>query len=402
MDAAQIDFLYVDIGRGHPFYLDGIRTCLNPAREGSVRDVFDVCRGPSGALWQVARWLYGAGSSRGGDRPLYSRLRARADFRRPGLLLRLMGRPVARAYGRATNVLVVSHPLLVAMLGHHPRLVYQHGELAVPREALVPGSHTVLVPDARAADVFLQAGFTRDQLVVTGLCVEPDLVRRAPKAYHGRAVRLASASPLTGAFLSSGAEPRLHVLTLAEAALSALAAGGHAVLLARQRGQYHAQVERAFGLRGQQLAVMDAEATDLPLPTHPATLFTYRTRRGIERVTNRCFPAWDYVCSPAHERSHWALGLGMPLFALDPPIGSFAPLNRARLLAEGVAAPLAPAAAATFGPQLAEWQRAGVLSRMAAAGWDRFTINGFARSSEFLKNVLARTDASTHSNAQAR
>jgi hypothetical protein len=145
-------------------------------------------------------------------------------------------------------------------------------------------------------------------------------------------------------------------------------------------GAYHAAALAAFERQGRPLALTDAEA---PHPAHPprqALLCVYRTRRALVHLSAARFGRWDYACGPAHERSHWALGLGLPLFLVDPQIGAYAPLNHARLLAEGVALPLS--GAADFGARLADLRRTGALARLAAAGWGRYAIDGFARAAE--------------------
>ena len=69
MMSSKIDFLYTNIGRGHPFYLDGIMQAL--VRSGNIsivrqkHDVFELSSGLSLNGWQLARWLYQKGSSGG-------------------------------------------------------------------------------------------------------------------------------------------------------------------------------------------------------------------------------------------------------------------------------------------------------------------------------------------------
>jgi hypothetical protein len=356
----RVHFLCTAIGRGHPFYLDGIRQCLPPEAVGEWLEVLAICHGASGALWRLARALYRHGSSSGGEHTLYSRLRARTDYRRAGLAVRVMGAPLVEAASQLDGPLVVAHPLLVAILHGRARLAYQHGELAVPREALLDGAHTVLVPDSHAADAFVRAGLSAAQVIVTGLCVEPVLVPLAAPAMAARIARLDAHGPLTGGFFSSGAEPRLHVQTLVAAAQDVTRNGGRAILVARRGGSFH-RLAISHGARSADLAL-------------------FETRAELEAVTAACFASLDYVVAPAHERSHWALGLGLPLFALEPAIGSFAPLNRARLLEERVALPLARADASAFGSRLRHVQQNGELARMAERGWRRYDIHGFAQA----------------------
>jgi len=381
----RVHLVYTNIGRGHPFYLDGIRQLLPPERLGTVRDVFDCCHGVSGLLWRTARWLYASGSSRGGNRSLYSRVRARTDYTRAGPAVSLMGTPLRRAVANLEGPLVVAHPLLVAILRDAPALVYQHGELAAPREAqLVGGHHTVLVPDSAAADVFLRAGLPAARLVVTGLCVEPGLTALASPAYAARRARLASGGSLTGGFFSSGAEPALHVASLVAAALSLDAHQHPALLVARRGGRYHHHAVAAFGRARRTLTVCRAEADGAVASTAPPQLHLYTTRDELERLTVAVFGRLDYVVAPAHERSHWALGLGLPLFMLDPPIGSFAPLNQARLLQAGVAESLPLREAVAFCARLNARHHSGELARAADRGWGRQAIDGFARAAAWL------------------
>ena len=57
-----VEFLYTNIGRGHPFYLDGITDAL--IHSGQVKlvrqqkDVFEISRGLSLVGWKLARWFY--------------------------------------------------------------------------------------------------------------------------------------------------------------------------------------------------------------------------------------------------------------------------------------------------------------------------------------------------------
>ncbi|MDA1043649.1 MAG: hypothetical protein O3C57_00340, partial [Verrucomicrobia bacterium] len=67
------DFLYAEIGRGHPFYLDGIRSALPDSATVHVDNVFTRSRGISLLGWQLARGAYAWGSSRSGGR-VYTRL----------------------------------------------------------------------------------------------------------------------------------------------------------------------------------------------------------------------------------------------------------------------------------------------------------------------------------------
>ena len=56
-----IEFLYTNIGRGHPHYLDGIVESLSKERVGRVTDVFAVSAGIERAAWKTVRTVYRVG-----------------------------------------------------------------------------------------------------------------------------------------------------------------------------------------------------------------------------------------------------------------------------------------------------------------------------------------------------
>ena len=160
-------------------------------------DVFTVSSGPSRWGWLLARRAYRVGSSDGTAGRLYTRLRESADYNQSGLMMRIMGHSLRKTFLSDPRPLVVAHPSLVGMLRGHPALIYQHGELVVPDEAVVLGARTVLVPTEDAARPFGAAGYRADQVMVTGLCVELSLRRQAEDAYRVRLARMKDDRPLT-------------------------------------------------------------------------------------------------------------------------------------------------------------------------------------------------------------
>jgi len=119
-------------------------------------------------------------------------------------------------------------------------------------------------------------------------------------------------------------------------------------------------------------------------------LVMFNSRREESILTARLFPWFDYFVAPSHERTNWALGLGLPMFIIGPEIGSFAPLNRDLLLAAGVAQRLeAPTPARSFGERLRALRDDGSLMRMTRAGWDRQPINGFEKIAKLLVGRFA-------------
>ena len=80
----------------------------------------------------------------------------------------------------------------------------------------------------------------------------------------------------------------------------------------------------------------------------------------------------------SHERSNWAMGLGLPMLLVDPSLGSYAPLTREVLLQSRVCHLIRSRRdAVESSAVIGRLQRAGELVRMAQMGWGRFDIQGF-------------------------
>ena len=387
---ARITFLYTNIGRGHPFYLDGIMEALIRSQAVSLvrRElaVFDLSHGLSRVGLPTARWLYRRGSSGGVAGFVYRQLRSHTDYNRDSLSLRLMGRDVREAFVGDSDPLIVAHPTMVGILRGKPELIYQHGELVTPDEAVVRGASTVLVPTPEAAEPFrTHGGYRPEQVVVTGLCIEPSLIRQAADAHAARLARYRSTGePMIGAFFSSGAEPAAHVTRLIAAAHSVVLAGGRVILFAQNHRDLARRAARALAERSISFGSIDS--SDVIPSDLPAVLIVrHNSRREENLLTSRLFSLFDFFVAPPHERSNWALGLGLPMFLIGPDIGPFAPLNRRVLLNSGAAQAIeAPMDAHPLGARIARLRANGSLTSMAQAGWGHREINGFARIAAFL------------------
>lgn len=370
----MVSFLSSDIGRGHPFYLDGVIGSLRSAgRDDLVGDrttVFEISRGLSQIAWRAARSAYRLAGSGGWRAGLYDRLRSNASPARDSIGLRVLGRDLRRWAG-ARGPLVVDHPVLVGALRGYDPLWYVHGELVAPAPSLVPGATRVLVPTQQVAAGFASAGVPISRLLVTGACVDPLLLEGARERAAERRQRLAGSEPLTVGFFSSGAEPVRHVGALAAGA-AALAASRHrAVVFAERSGR----LERAV-----------AGATDGARPA--PEVVSYEGREELDRRTADRFPELDVVVSPPHERANWAVALGVPFVLVGPDIGPFAPLNRALLLERGVAVELRSAGAARELPlRLDRLRTGGTLAAMSERGLG-LDAHGFARAARAIVTEL--------------
>jgi hypothetical protein len=335
------------------------------------------------------RWLYRRGASPGLLSRLYATLRRSNDYNVDSFGLRLLGRSLRAQYHDAQLPLVVSHPILVGVFRDRPGLIYQHGELIAPPESVVRGAEVVIVPTESCAEPFLRAGYSRDSILVSGLCIEPALVKQADSAVEIRRTRIAGSGPLTGAFYSSGAEPNQHVESIITTALAHATGGGRAIIVAERGRRLASLAVRSFARAGVGLARISSSDL-IPVDLPAALLVEFASRREETTLTARLFPSYDFLVSPAHERSNWGVGLGLPFFILEPCIGPFAPLNRQLLLDHGVAFDLTSTEqAASSAERIATLRNRGKLLQMAESGWGKYRIDGFARIGDFLAERYA-------------
>jgi hypothetical protein len=240
------------------------------------------------------------------------------------------------------------------------------------------------VPTDEAAAPFIESGYDNRDVIVTGLCIEPSLVRQAGDAVAARLKRVGGNDPLVGAFFSSGAEPRQHIEKLVRAAASTAAYGGKALLFAQRDGLLANEAARSFIMKGIEFAGIDSREL-IPADLPSALIVQYASRREENGFTAQLFPMFDYLVAPSHERTNWALGLGLPMFVVGPQIGPFAPLNCELLVHAGVAEQIdSNSAADALGERLSHLRASGKLAEMAKAGWGKYRINGFDKIAEFL------------------
>jgi hypothetical protein len=385
---STLTFLNLPIGRGHPYYLEGILEVFN--RSGkiglvrSLENVFDLTPFYSRIGWSMVERLYRHGSSPGQLGSLYNRLRQKNDFNRRSLTMSFFGSGLRSRFSKVQGPVLVSHPMLVGILKGSCHLIYQHGELVAPDESLVTGANLVIVPTQDVASRFKAVGYSAEQILVSGACIEPSLVRQAADAYQSRVLRYSGSEPLTGAFFSSGAEPSDHVERLVAAVKAALSVDHRVLIFAKQGGRLAKAVNAALQPLDLPYRTVDA-TSEIPSHLEGATLLLFDNRRQETVLTSRLFPHFDYFVAPAHERSNWAIGLGLPLFMLEPSKGSFAPLNRQLLLDQRVATSLSSLNhAASLGARVDSFRNKGTLREMAESGYRFRDISGFETIATYL------------------
>jgi hypothetical protein len=356
-----------EIGRGHPSYLDSVllalkRLCaeeIDPVRCFSVPE---LCAGTSGLAWRLARLGYRLGSRGGAFTWLYNHLRS-PDARPSAFQLSLLGASLRRLFAGYEGISIVDHPLLAQILAPVCRVAYLHCEIAAPGLAAVPRAWRTFAP-LEATSLKLQAaGVKPGTIAVTGLVVEPEIVAAAESAFNARIARLASDQPLAVGFFASGAEPKPHATSIITGAAAATLAGHRAIV------SWGTGMLRASKI---QLALRREGAVDGSF-----RVIWARSRQAATTAVAEVFPELDAMVCAAHERTNWAVGLGLPMFALLPNIGPFARENFEFASAQGTCLPLAGTAdAAGLGAQITELRRSGRLAELARHGWGRRSIRG--------------------------
>ena len=177
----------------------------------------------------------------------------------------------------------------------------------------------------------------------------------------------------------------MHLEKLLLALQSVVSVGHRAIVFAAEGGKLAASIREDYGSNIAGFAIVNHNgvfAGDRP----QMTLVEFRSRRELSILTAQLFPEFDFIVSPPHERTNWALGLGLPMFILGPPIGPFAPLNQELLLDDPpVGIPLKDRRAAENCADLLHKMRlGGELLTVMDNGWNRFDIDGFAKIADYL------------------
>ncbi len=372
-----------EIGRGHPSYLDSVMLALSRLTSGQSDQtakrltVAGLSSGVSSLAWKAVRAAYYFGGLGGPATWLYNRLRS-PDTRPSRLQLSILGSGLRRRFTGYEGIVMVDHPLLAHILAGVCRVAYVHGEIAAPCFCAVPSVWRTFVPLESTAARLAAWGMRREALGVCGLFIEPQLVEQAEPAYAARIQRLdpSSDTRLTVGFFTSGAHPRPHLRHIILAAASVARVGHNAIVF--------------WGLGWLRAAKAQLLLQRLALPDGSVRPVWARTRQDETTRTAELFPQLDVLVAAAHERTNWAVGLGLPMFALLPHIGPFARENFEFAQQQGVCLPLVSADdAAALGSSLGALRRYGRLAEMARAGWRRYPITGAERAARSLLESIA-------------
>jgi hypothetical protein len=175
------------------------------------------------------------------------------------------------------------------------------------------------------------------------------------------------------------------------AALSTATAGGTAVVFAREHGWLHTHFVAAA--RKATLPWQIVTPANPPLRSlSGSALILYQSREQLEQRTQPLFEYIDYVVSPAHERTNWALGLNLPMYVVTPNIGPFAPRNHALLLRHEACHTIEDLnTAGQFSDLLSRHRDRGLLSAMTERPQRYHNTEGFSHAARALGSLVRRS-----------
>ena len=330
-------------------------------------------------------FLYKVGSRGGVTSSLYSFLRKNKDSNRKGLVEKILARDIRQYLKTDLCPTLVSHPILVPMIADIVPVYYQHGEIAAPPEAAVKGAREIFVPLEDTANNMIRNGVPESKVQLSGLCIEPEIAVNAEEYFYNRITRFRNNKQLIGAFFSSGAEPFDHIEKIISASASLDKADQKAIIFCRAEGRLEKRLSKV-ALAAKFNPLDDGASVPEQLRSRNVIMVSCRSRENESACTNKLFKYFDYLVAPSHERTNWAVGLGLPMFILLPTIGSFSPLNRLFLIDSKVAVDLGKAS--SFAELLEEIWRKGKLEEMARGGFGKYDIRGFKKIAGDLIRLL--------------
>ncbi|MCK4224479.1 MAG: hypothetical protein KAX39_04810 [candidate division Zixibacteria bacterium] len=371
--------LYSDIGRGHPSYLDSLIYLLKKRHPHLVcRTVFKESKGLSLLSWKFVSWLYSISGKGGLQTRFYNLIRRRSQKgSKDSLVTKILGRDLKRAYENFQGICLVDHPLIARSLVNVCRVWYVHGEIAAPAECAIKGVERILVPLNETKEKLIAQGAEEEAVMLCGLMIEPPLVEDAEEVYKKRLKRISNSDlPLTVGFFTSGAYPKEHMEKIMLGAFSVIQKKMKAVIFCGTnlyKFKWMKNKARSWGAK----MVEDREEISLQNEEFDLMLVTRHTRQEDTQRAVQLIPHLDVFVAASHERTNWAVGLGLPMFVLFPLIGTFASQNFDFAQRQKVVYSLdSMEKAKNLGEILSKLKKTGQLRQMAQNGFGVHSIIG--------------------------
>jgi hypothetical protein len=374
----KIVALYSDIGRGHPSYLDSLLYLLKIKYPSLItRTVFEESKGLSLLSWRFIEWLYNISGKGELHTRFYNYVRRRSQTgSEESLVERLLSRDLKRAYKDSRGICLVDHPLIARSLADVCRVWYVHGEIAAPAECAVKGAGNIFVPLVETKEKLIAHGADENAIVVCGLMIEPPLVESAEEVYQKRLARIESNRPLTVGLFTSGAYPKEHMEKIIAGAESVIREGMRAIIFCGTNPHKLEWVKSKA--KTWRIRITEEKEENTPEAEDFDLLLVARKNRWEDTLRAvQLIPQLDAFVAASHERTNWAVGLGLPMFVLFPLIGTFASQNYEFAQKQGVVYPVESLGKAKrLGLLLRELREDGRLMQMSQNGFGVHNIGG--------------------------
>jgi hypothetical protein len=382
----EIVALYSDIGRGHPSYLDSLLNLLERKYPPLItRTVFEESKGLSLLSWRFVSWLYSISGKGGLHTRFYNFIRKRSQKgSQDSSMTRILGRDLRRAYEGFPGICLVDHPILAKSLADVCPVWFAHGEIAAPAECAIRGVEKILVPLEETKERLVAHGAEEDAVLVCGLMIEPTLVAGAEEAFHQRVKRIESDQPLTVGFFTSGAYPKEHMEKIIAGARSVIENRMRAIIFCgTNRDKLEWVRSRLNDVDAR--TVEDTDDSSSQDEEFDLMLVARSTRQKDTQRACELIPTLDVFVAASHERTNYAVGLGLPMFVLFPLIGTFASQNFEFAQRQKVVCPVkSMGEARDLGGLLANLRQNSQLLQMAKNGFGVHKLDGIdAALSEF-------------------
>ena len=292
------------------------------------------------------------------------------------IALRLLTRDLKKLLRNFKGICLVAHPLLARALSETCSVWYVHGEIAAPLECAVSKVEKIFVPLRETGDKLINQGADPDSIVVCGLMIESSLVKNAEKAFDSRLKRINSGKPLTVGFFSSGAYPSEHLMKILAGVKSIVKSGMKAVIFTGTNLQKFKWFKKEMEKLKKRIAFDDGVCSVIT-ENWEIKLIYRKTRQAETEKAAELVSYLDLFVSPSHERTNWAVGLGLPMFVLFPLIGTFSPQNFDFAQRQGVSYSIdSLEKAKNLGKIITELKESKKLTEMAKNGFGIHQTNG--------------------------
>ncbi|GEM_PF-2118231 len=394
-DEKKLQILYTGIGRERQFYLDGLVSALENLASNrpviEINNAFRLSRGLSFSLWKLIDLLYRLGNQRGLAGMISRQICGRPDSLDLNPLTKALTGNIRHFYRDKAEPVVITEPLLVSPLASVSDVIYLHGNIAVPPQSIPRVASLILVPVDEARDRLVRSGIPDQVIRVTGLCIEQALVESLGIDFTKRLARIREKEKLVGAFYCSDTEPAVQVKNLTSLLNSLDISNQRGIVFCKAGGRLEKALMNSLSVRRFVPGKREERFHEAIAKSHILAVI-YNDRKQIDSFTTDLFRYFDYLVSPANERSSWAAGLGIPMFIMNSLAGPSEKSNRNFLLRQGLAVDIGENNnIASFSNLLEEYRDSGKLLDLAASGYNKLPITGFKLAAEYIAEFFERT-----------